>query len=100
MAPFLIHPGVVVPAGNYDHTETQLMLQSNEGAPVSGRLQVTASGFFGGDRLRLNPGFRLRIGDQFNTDISWDRNDVDLPWGQFVTNLGRTRVSYSFSSMR
>jgi len=33
-------------------------------------------------------------------DISWDRNDVDLPWGQFVTNLGRTRVSYSFSSMR
>ena len=22
---------------------------------------------------------------------------MDLPWGQFVTNLGRTRVSYSFS---
>jgi hypothetical protein len=58
---------------------------------------VTAGGFFGGDRVQLNPQFRLRVGDRFNTEISWDRNDVDLPWGQFVTNLGRTRVSYSFS---
>jgi hypothetical protein len=29
-------PGVFVPPGSYDHTETQLSLQSNEGAPVSG----------------------------------------------------------------
>jgi hypothetical protein len=97
IAPFLIYPGVIVPPGTYDHTEAQLSIQSNEGAPVTGRLQVTAGGFFGGDRVRLNPQFRLRVGDRFNTEISWDRNDVDLPWGQFVTNLGRTRVSYSFS---
>ena len=97
VTPFEIYPGIYVPAGNYDHTEAQLMLQSNEGAPVSGRLQVNAGGFFGGDRLRLTPQFRVRVGDRFNTEITWDRNDVDLPWGQFVTNLGRTRVSYSFS---
>jgi hypothetical protein len=97
VSPFLIYPGVIVPPGNYDHTETQLMIQSNEGAPVSGRLQVTAGGFFGGDRVRLNPGFRVRVGDQFNTDVSWDRNDVNLPWGEFVSNLGRMRVSYSFT---
>jgi hypothetical protein len=94
---FEIYPGVVVPPGMYDHAETQLMIQSNEGAPVSARVQVQAGGFFGGDRIRLTPGFRVRAGDRFNTEISWDRNDVDLPWGQFVTNLGRTRVSYSFS---
>ena len=39
--PFEIYPGVSVPAGTYDHQETQLNLQSNEGAAVSGRLQVT-----------------------------------------------------------
>ena len=94
---FEIYPGVLVPPGAYDHAESQLAIQSNDGAPVSGRLQVTAGGFFGGSRVRLNPQFRVRVGDRFNTEIAWDRNDVDLPSGQFVTNLGRTRVSYSFS---
>jgi hypothetical protein len=94
---FEIYPGVVVPPGNYDHAETQVMIQSNEGAAVSGGVQVQAGGFFGGDRIRLTPQFRVRAGDRFNTEVSWDRNDVNLPWGQFVTNLGRTRVSYSFS---
>ncbi|HEU4692256.1 MAG TPA: DUF5916 domain-containing protein [Vicinamibacterales bacterium] len=97
VTPFEIYPGTFVPPGNYDHTEAQVMIQTNEGAPVSGRVQVNAGGFFGGDRLRLTPGLQVRVGDRFNTEITWDRNDVDLPWGQFVTNLGRTRVSYSFS---
>jgi hypothetical protein len=47
--------------------------------------------------VRLTPQFRVRVGENFNTDVAWDRNDVDLPYGSFVTNLGRTRVSYSFS---
>jgi hypothetical protein len=29
--------------------------------------------------------------------VSYQRNDVDLPWGDFVTNLVRTRLSYSFN---
>ena len=95
--PFPIYPGVVVPRGTYDHTEAQFSLQSNEGAPVSGRIQVNAGGFFGGDRLRFNPQFRVRVGERFNTEVGWDRNDVDLPGGRFVTNLARARVSYSFS---
>jgi hypothetical protein len=95
--PFSIYPGVVVPVGVYDHTEAQLSLTSNEGAPVYGRFQVNAGGFFGGHRVRLNPQFRVRVGENFNTEVAWDRNDVNLPDGRFVTNLGRTRVSYSFS---
>jgi len=94
---FSIYPGVDVPAGTYDHTEAQLSIQSNEGAAVSGRVQVNAGGFFGGDRVRVNPQLRVRIGERFNTEVSWDRNEIDLPYGRFVTNLARTRVSYSFS---
>ena len=29
--------------------------------------------------------------------MNYQRNDIDLPEGDFVTNLVRTRVSYSFS---
>jgi hypothetical protein len=40
---------------------------------------------------------RLRKGDTFSTEVSWDYNNYDLPGGDFVTNLVRTRISYSFS---
>lgn len=94
---FEIYPGVDVPAGTYDHQEGQLNVQSNEGAAVSGRFQVNAGGFFGGDRVSLSPQLRIRVGDTFNSEWSWTRNDIDLPGGRFTTNLARARLSYSFS---
>jgi len=94
---FEIYPGVDVPAGTYDHQEAQLNVGSNEGAAVSGGFQVNAGGFFGGDRVSLSPRLRVRVGDTFNSEWSWTRNNIDLPGGSFTTNLARARVSYSFS---
>ncbi|MFQ5737807.1 MAG: DUF5916 domain-containing protein [Acidobacteriota bacterium] len=97
LEPFEIFPGVIVPPGTYDHKEAQIVAFTNQGAWLSFRFRTTAGGFFGGDRLALRPSMRLRIGDTFNTQLSWTRNDIDLPGGSFVTNLGRLRVSYSFT---
>ena len=60
-------------------------------------MQVTSGGYFGGDRVGFRPTLRLRIGETFNSEIGWARNDIDCRGGSFVTNLARTRVSYSFS---
>jgi hypothetical protein len=97
VTPFEIYPGVLVAPGAYEHAEAQLVLQSNQGAPVYGRMQVTRGGFFGGDRIALNPQMRVRVGDTLNLELSLERNDVELPDGSFVTNLARTRASYSFT---
>jgi hypothetical protein len=94
---FPIYPGVNVSAGTYDHVEAQLSVQSNEGKAVSGRLQVNAGGFFGGDRVAVSPELRVRVGETFSSEVSWNRNAIDLPGGRFTTNLTRARVSYSFS---
>ena len=96
--PFEIYPGIVVPPGTYDHAESQLVYMSNQGAPLSVQMRVTAGGFFGGDRLALTPTIKFRAGDALTTEFNYQRNEVDLPGGAFVTNLIRTRVSYSFSS--
>ena len=96
--PFQIYPGIFVPPGTYDHAEAQLVYMSNQGAPFSVQMRVTAGGFFGGERLTLNPTIKFRAGDALTTEFNYQRNDVDLPGGAFVTNLIRTRVSYSFSS--
>ena len=95
--PFEVFPGVTVPSGTYDHREAQLVAMTNQGAPFSVSMRVTAGGFFGGDRLALNPTVRMRAGDALTAQVDYQRNDIDLPWGSFVTNLVRTRVSYSFS---
>ena len=95
--PFEIFPGIFVPPGTYDHAEAQIVAMSNQGAPISGSVRVTAGGFFGGDRLSLNPSIRFRAGDALTTEINYQRNDITLPWGSFVTNLVRTRISYSFT---
>ena len=95
--PFDIYPGVTVPPGEYENAEAQLVLQSNQGAPVYGRMQVTKGGFFNGNRVAYNPQLRVRVGETLNVEMSLERNDVELQTGSFITNLARTRVSYSFS---
>jgi hypothetical protein len=42
----------------------------------------------------------MRAGDTLTAEVAYQRNDVDLPWGSFTTNLIRTRVSYSFDTRR
>ncbi len=95
--PFEIFPGIVVPPGTYDHKEAQIVAMSNQGAPFSVSMRVTAGGFFGGDRLAMNPTVRFRAGDALTAQIDYQRNNIDLPVGEFDTNLVRARISYSFS---
>jgi Domain of unknown function (DUF5916) len=95
--PFEPYPGVIVPIGNYEHSEAQLVAFTNQGAPMSARMRVTFGGAFGGSRVIVAPQFRFRVRDVFNTEVNWTRNDYDLPEGAFVTNLISSRVSYTFT---
>ncbi|MCZ6777358.1 MAG: hypothetical protein O7F16_00195 [Acidobacteria bacterium] len=94
---FEIFPGIMVPPDTYDNSEVALVAFSNRGAPVSFEMRTTVGGFFGGDRINISPGVRIRFGDNFNTELMWRYNNIDLPEGDFETNLGLWRLSYSFT---
>ena len=96
--PFEIFPGVVVPRGVYDHAEARLTANTNRGAPVSASIGSTIGGFFGGDRVQLTPEVSVRLGETLNAQLRWDRHDINLPSGDFTTNLASLRVSYSFTT--
>lgn len=98
LEPFEIFDGIFVPTGSYDNTELQLVGFTNQGEPLSFSLRTIIGGFFNGDRVRIAPSVNWRVGERFTSEWSWIRNDVDLPTGDFVTNLGRIRLSYSLSS--
>jgi hypothetical protein len=98
LQPFEIYPGIPVPPGTYDNREAMLVGITNQGAPASLEVRVTAGGFFGGSRVSSQYVFRGRLGDAFNAWVDYSRNDVSLPEGRFVTNLVKARLSYSFST--
>ena len=95
---FDIFPGVTVPPGVYEHAQAQIVALSNQGAPFSVNLTTNIGGFFGGTRVRLSPSMTMRVGETFNAQLRWDRNDIELPGGDFVTNLSSLRVSHSFTT--
>jgi hypothetical protein len=96
--PFEIAPSIFVAPGTYEHREVQLVLSTDSGEPISFSATTTAGGFFGGDRLSLDGTLRLRRGENLTSALSWSRSDVELPVGDFTVNIGRLRVSYSFST--
>ncbi len=98
LEPFEIFPGVTVPVDTYDHAEAIMRFNTNRGAPLSFTFTATVGGFFGGDRVQMGPEVSMRVGETFNAQLSWSRNDIDLPGGAFVTNLGSVRLNYSFTT--
>jgi len=98
LEPFEIVSGVTVPVGTYDHSEVQIRFNTNRGAPLSFEITTVSGGIFGGDRVQVRPQVNMRLGETLNAEIALDRNDINLLGGAFVTNLGRVRVNYSFTT--
>jgi hypothetical protein len=95
--PFEIYPGIFVPPGDYKNAEFQPVLMTNQALPISFSFNSNFGGFFSGHRASMSPTLRIRGGQVLTTELAYQRNDVDLPQGDFVTNLVRLRVSYSFT---
>lgn len=94
---FEIFPGIIVPKGTYDNREFMLVFITNQGAWWSLESRWTIGGYFSGDRVTVQNIAKMRLGEALNTEIGWTRNDINLREGDFVTNLIRWRLSYSFT---
>ena len=97
LTPFEIVPGVEVPAGTYDDEEGRWIINTDMAAWLSLRLTFTHGGFFGGNRVGTVTQLKFRLQETFSADLNWEWNDIDLPGGDFVTNLARLRLNYSFT---
>lgn len=97
--PFEIIDEVFVQPGTYDDTEVQLFFTTDQSAPLSFRFRTTLGGRFGGDHYTIAPAIHYRIGDKFQSSLSVNYNNFDLPvpGGDFSVMLSRLRLSYSFT---
>ncbi len=95
---FEVWPGIVVPVGTYRENEFSVDVRTSRARALSGGVRLGSGGFFGGRQVSLRPEVRLRIGEFLTSELSWSRNDIALPAGDFTTNLARLRVTYAFST--
>lgn len=98
--PFEPHPGLSIPPGGYDSNQLTFSASSNPSARIFGETNLTFGGYYGGDLNIYEFEGGVRTGPQFVTTLSYSNTAVDARWGHFNTNLGRLKVSYSFSPTR
>ncbi len=96
--PFNIAPGVVLQAGKYDFTSYELSYRLGTQRQFSGLISLRSGDFWSGTNtaLGLSAG-RLELSPQLSVEPSYALNKVELPEGDFRTELGRLRVTYTIT---
>lgn len=88
---------VTIPVGVYRFDEFMFMYSSNPARRFYQSIRYSPQTFFDGTRQNLDLTVGLRGGSRFSTELGYQRNNVDLPWGKFVVDLSILRVDFSFS---
>ncbi len=87
---------VDVQPGTYNHVESQIVFFTNRSHPFSVNLRSVIGGSFGGTRYIESLTARLRLGDKFNSEVTFLYNNFQLPVGDFTANILRSQLSYAF----
>jgi hypothetical protein len=95
--PFPIQPGVIIPPGTYRFGEWRFQFNSDSSRRLYGKFLYSPQTFYGGFRNDIDATVGFRATSKVSTEVRYRRNDVDLPWGDFILNLGTFRFDYSFS---
>jgi len=95
--PFAIQRGVAIPAGVYRFHDWNFTFNSNPSRRLYERFRYSPQTFYNGTRHEVDAAVGWRATSRASAEMSWLRNDVDLPWGAFVVNLGILRVDYTLS---
>jgi uncharacterized protein DUF5916/cellulose/xylan binding protein with CBM9 domain len=95
--PFRIQNGVTIPIGVYRFHEWQLSYSSNPSRRFYQRVSYSPQTFYDGTRTDADLTLGLRASSRFAAEFAIQRNDVDLPWGAFIVNLGILKFDYAIS---
>jgi hypothetical protein len=97
--PFNVGGGVVIPVGGYNFTDATVSYQLGQQRRFTGTVALQAGQFYDGTITTLTlSSARYAILKQFSLEPSVSLNRIDLPYGQFNTELFRARTDYAFSA--
>lgn len=97
-ARFALAEGVSVPAGEYGYRESFVEAEGSGKRKLGGRLRYGFGDFYSGRRRYWQATPTLRPSPHFSLEASYERNDVSLPQGAFVSNVVNGRLNVNLSN--
>ena len=95
--PFAVQRSVTIPTGVYRFYDWNFSFNTNPARRFYERFTYSPQTFYEGTRHDIDAAVGARVNSRASAEISLSRNDVDLPWGAFVVNLGILRLDYAIS---
>ena len=95
--PFRVFPGVRIPVGAYQFGETIANFRSDPSATFFGGGTFAVGDFYSGDITAYNLMGGVRKGQNLTWMLTWARNMIDLPVGEFHTDLASLRFNWSIT---
>ena len=94
--PFQIRFGQFIGVGDYSFNEINWFLSSDQSQMFGGKFSGSKGDFFDGDKNSYSLTGHFQTA-HFRTEVSWSQDKVNLPSGDFDTDLVTSRVNYSFN---
>ncbi len=91
---------VLIPPGEYRWLIHNLNYIGNASATFYPTIYCQTGGFYDGAQRGCNASINGRIGAVFQASIGWRRDIVELPYGDFTSDLVPVRLNYSFTPLR
>ena len=89
--------GIGVGVGPYDFDHLRVAYQAGPQRPISGNFAFQQGGFFSGTRREAVWRGRVEVTTRFSLEPTLSMNWIDLPTGEYDTNLIASRVNYTLS---
>jgi hypothetical protein len=97
VSPFAIRPSVTLAPGDYEYLRYSVRANSGNRRRVEMSANTSWGDFWNGRSTTMGGGLDIRANQHLNLDLSYSRNDVTLPNGEFTTQLVGARVLYGFT---
>ncbi len=88
---------VTVPVGYYNNEELQLVITTNPNNALAFDTRTIIGGYFNGHQISNSGTVNYRVGDKFNSSLSFRHSDIQLDTGDLTALVGGLRLSYSFT---
>lgn len=88
---------LVIPTGNYSFGEKIVTLTTATQRDLAAILTLGHGDFYDGDRLNLGAELVWRQSRFLELSVAYDRNDINLPQGDFVTHIASLTTEVNFT---
>jgi hypothetical protein len=94
---FEIHPGVVIPTGDYQWERYHAEIGTARARPVNIGFFVQDQGFYTGRRRNYWTQVEWRASRFFYTSVTWQLRQIRLPQGNFDVRIGAVKMNVTLS---